>query len=302
MDEQLTPETSPQIDEDEEESQGLLRSFFGLFLVPLMVVLVCVGVFVGFGWIAYDQKTTSDYLNDLKSSWKPRRAQAAYELSRVLVADPGALDDEPGAREEVRALFAEADAGSMKRYLSLVLGYTRDTQAIPLLVEELESQSSESRIYALWSLGRIGDPAARQPLVEALQDSDPGIRKSAAYALSGLADPTLVDHLTPLLNDAVVDVRWNAALALAELGSTASHEILEQMIDRKFTDQILGITPEQQEEAMISAIRALAKTVDPAGKAKLGELANSDLSMKVRQAALDALAAVTAMEAESGVR
>lgn len=301
MDEQLTPESSPQVDDDEEERKGLLRSFFGLFLVPLMVVLVCVGVFVGFGWIAYDRQTTSDYLNDLKSSWKPRRAQAAYELSRVLVADPGALDDAPGAREEVRTLFAEADEGPMKRYLSLVLGYTKDIQAIPLLVAELESQSSESRIYALWSLGRIGDPAARRPLVEALQDSDPGIRKTAAYALSGLGDPTLVDHLAPLLNDTVVDVRWNAALALAELGSATSQEVLGQMIDRQFTDQIPGITPDQQEEAMVSAIRALARTADPAGKAKLGELANSDISMKVRQAALDALAAITAIETQNRV-
>ena len=300
MDEQTTPESSLQVDDDEEERHGLLRSFFGLFLVPLIVVLVCVGVFVGFGWIAYDQQTTSDYLNDLKSSWKPRRAQAAYELSRVLVADPSALDDEPGAREEVRALFADADEGPMKRYLSLVLGYTKDTQAIPLLVEELESQSSESRIYALWSLGTIGDTAAREPLVAALQDSDPGIRKTAAYALSGLGDPTLVDHLAPLLNDTAVDVRWNAALAMAELGSDSSYEVLEQMVDRQFTDQIPGITPEQQEEAMVSAIRAMAKTADKAGKAKISQLAESDLSMKVRQAALDAIAAITEVEAGTG--
>jgi len=300
MDEQTTPESSLQVDDDEEERHGLLRSFFGLFLVPLIVVLVCVGVFVGFGWIAYDQQTTSDYLNDLKSSWKPRRAQAAYELSRVLVADPSALDDEPGAREEVRALFADADEGPMKRYLSLVLGYTKDTQAIPLLVEELESQSSESRIYALWSLGTIGDTAAREPLVVALQDSDPGIRKTAAYALSGLGDPTLVDHLAPLLNDTAVDVRWNAALAMAELGSDSSYEVLEQMVDRQFTDQIPGITPEQQEEAMVSAIRAMAKTADKAGKAKISQLAESDVSMKVRQAALDAIAAINEMEAGTG--
>jgi HEAT repeat protein len=294
MEEQSTPETSPQLEEEEEERHSLLRSFFGLFLVPLIVVLVCVGVFVGFGWIAYDQQTTSDYLNDLKSSWKPRRAQAAYELSRVLVADPSALDDEPGAREEVRTLFAEADEGPMKRYLSLVLGYTKDTEAIPLLVAELESQSSESRIYALWSLGTIGDAAARQPLIESLQDSDPGIRKTAAYAISGLGDVTLVDHLLPILNDAVVDVRWNAALALAELGSPASHEVLLQMIDRRFTDQIPGITPEQQEDAMVGAIRALAKTGDGSARSKLEELASDDLSMKVRQAALDAIAATGA--------
>ena len=80
----------------EEDQPSALRTFLGLFLVPLLVVLACVAVFIGFGWIAYDRQSTSDYLNDLRSSWKPRRAQAAYELSKILTADPDALDEEPG--------------------------------------------------------------------------------------------------------------------------------------------------------------------------------------------------------------
>ena len=79
----------------DEEQPSALRTFLGLFLVPLLVVLACVAVFIGFGWIAYDRQSTSDYLNDLHSSWKPRRAQAAYELSKILTADPTALDEEP---------------------------------------------------------------------------------------------------------------------------------------------------------------------------------------------------------------
>ena len=61
-------------DLEEEDSGSPLRAFFGLFVVPLIVVLICVGVFVGFGWIAYDHQDIDDYLNDLRSSWRPRRA------------------------------------------------------------------------------------------------------------------------------------------------------------------------------------------------------------------------------------
>ena len=70
---------------------GAMRSFMGLFIVPLLVVLVCVGVFVGFGWIAYDRQTTDDYLNDLKSSWRPqgeRRLPTSSRRSSLQIRNP----------------------------------------------------------------------------------------------------------------------------------------------------------------------------------------------------------------------
>ena len=36
-----------------QESGGPLRTFVGLFLVPLLVVFLCVAVFIGFGWNIY---------------------------------------------------------------------------------------------------------------------------------------------------------------------------------------------------------------------------------------------------------
>jgi HEAT repeat protein len=232
-----------------DEQPSALRTFLGLFLVPLLVVLACVAVFIGFGWIAYDRQSTSDYLNDLRSSWKPRRAQAAYELSKILTADPTALDEEPGIREEVRRLFTETDDEEMKRYLALVLGYTQDPEAVPLLIEALDDPNSETRIYALWGLGKTGDPRAVPPL----------------------------------------DVRWNAALALANLGSDLGLPVLYRMLDRSLTTQIPDITPAQAEEAMISAIRSLATLEVEDSRELLERLSKDDPSLKVRQAAIEAL-------------
>ena len=281
-DEQAAPEP------DRSTGDSPLRAFFGLFVVPLLVVLACVAVFVGFGWIAYDRQTTGDYLNDLRSSWKPRRAQAAYELSKILIADPGALDDEPGAREEMRVLFQEIEDVSIRRYLALILGYTKDHEAVPLLVEAVGSADGEMRIYALWALGTIGDPRARAPLIEALADSDPGLRKTAAFALGEMGDPQVAERLRPLLEDAVADVRWNAALALARLGDRAAIPVLRRMLDRSLVAQVPDIRPDQQEEVMVGAVRALHALDREASQELFERLAADDPSLKVRQAAIEA--------------
>lgn len=273
----------------DESGDGPLRTFVGLFFVPLVVVLVCVAVFIGFGWIAYDHNTVGDYLNDLKSGWRPRRAQAAYELSKILTADPSALDDDPAARVELRTLFAEADRGEMQRYLALVLGYTRDREATPLLIEAADDEDSETRIYVLMALGSLGDPKAEPTLIAALQDPDSGVRKTAAHALGVLGQATSISALEPLLEDVVADVRWNAALSITRLGSQAGLPVLLEMLDRNLVQQTPGITPAQAEEAMVSAIVALGVSGAHQASPLLEELAADDPSLKVRQAALEAL-------------
>jgi HEAT repeat protein len=280
-----------------EPGSSALRSFLGLFVVPLLVVILCVAVFIGFGWIAYDRQTTSDYLNDLQSVWKPRRVQAAYELSKILVTDPKALDEEPGARGRVRELFANAEDPEMKRYLALVLARTHDRESLPLLVKAVDDPDDQTRIYVLWALGTLGDPQARATIEKALTDPDPGLRKTAAFALGEIGDPAAVPKLTELLDDAVADVRWNAALSLARLGSNAGVPVLETMIDRKLLAQIPDITREQQEEAMISALQALAVVGGPEEAPALDRVAADDPSLKVRQAAIDARKALAGRRA-----
>jgi HEAT repeat protein len=279
--------------EAEEAGNSALRSFLGLFIVPLLVVLLCVAIFIGFGWIAYDRQSTRDYLGDLESGWKPRRVQAAYELSKILVSDPRALDKEPGAKAQVRRLFQEADDPEMRRYLALVLGRTGDREALPLLTAAANDEDDRTRIYALWAMGILGDARARDPLAKALSDEDAGIRKTAAFALGELRDPSAIPLLQPRLDDAVTDVRWNTALSLARLGSDAGVPVLETMVDRRLLAQVPDITPDQQEEAMLGAIRALAAVSGPEHKALFERLAKDDPNLKVRQAAMEAEKAVS---------
>lgn len=285
----MSDETKSAPDVEEAEATSPLRAFFGLFVIPLLVVLVCVGVFVGFGWIAYDQQDLDDYLNDLRSSWRPRRAQAAYELSKILIADPEALTEEPEAAAEVRRLFLESEDIEIKRYLALVLGYTHDPEAVPVLTDALEKEGdSQTRIYLLWALGRIGDSAAVSSLMRELDSEDAGIRKVAAYALGELGDPIAVPRLEAMLQDGTADVRWNAALAVTRLGSREAVPVLHRMLDRDFTASVTGITPEQQEETMIGALGALARIDGRNAMDVFERLAESDPSYRVRQAAINA--------------
>lgn len=277
---------------EEPDSESPLRTFVGLFFVPLLVVILCVGVFIGFGWIAYDHHTTQDYLNDLRSGWRPRRAQAAYELSKILVADPGALDDTPGAKAELRRLYAAAEDHEIKRYLVLVLGHTRDPEAAPLLIDALDDPDSQTRIYAIIALGVLGDARAEAPLIAALADRDAGVRKTAAHALGELGRTSAVAALQPLLEDPVADVRWNAALSLSRLGSDAAVPVLYEMVDRDRAGAVQGITPAQAEDAMIGAVSAMGSARLEQARPLLQQLADGDPNLKVRRAALEALAAL----------
>jgi HEAT repeats len=279
----------PQVEDDGDEPSSALRSFMGLFVVPLLVVLACVAVFIAFGWIAHDQRSSQDYINDLRDGWKPRRSQAAYELAKILIADPAALDETPDLKAQVREIFATAENEDMKHYLALVLGFTKDTEAVPQLLAALGGESNELKIYSLWALGEIGDRRALEPLLAAAADRDPGLRKTAAFALGELGDSAAAPRLEVLLEDTVADVRWNAALAMARLGDDSGLPVLEEMLDRNLAGQVPGITPEQQEDAMIEAVKALGSFGSLASESILRRLADGDPSLKVRQAAIEVL-------------
>ena len=286
-----TSPESPVGAETVERPTGALRQFVGLFVVPLLVVIMCVGVFVLFGWVAYDRQTVGDYLDDLRDSrsfFAHRRKQAAYELSKILSAKPEALREEPGAEAELRRLFETTEDLWVRRYLALVLGHVGDVSAVPLLVAAAGGDDAQTRIYAIWSLGAIGDAGGLAAVEAAASDPDPGIRKTVAFALGGFDDQGVGERLAVLVEDPVADVRWNAALALAQIGRDDGVPVLEQMLDRRFLAQVPDITPQQQEDAMIGALRALVQLERTDELDLVASLADEDPSLKVRQAAIEA--------------
>ena len=91
------------------------------------------------------------------------------------------------------------------------------------------------------------------------------------------------------------DVRWNAAVALARHGNREGVPVLRQMLDRQYVEQTVKRSVRQDTDedpvadVMISGLRAAASLKDDALKASVDSLSQQDRSMKVRQAAMEAL-------------
>ena len=126
-------------------------------------------------------------------------------------------------------------------------------------------------------------------------DIDAGIRKMVVYALGALPGETQIPTLRTALQDSVADVRWNAAVALARHGNHDGVNVIKQMLDRPFVEQTVKRDVRQDEDqdpvadVMISGLRAAAALKDDSLKPSITVLSQGDRSLKVRQAAIEAL-------------
>jgi hypothetical protein len=268
------------------------------FLIPLVVVGVTVLVYVGFRSLITDVRTPQDYLAEVRNGGTDRRWPAAYELSRQM-SDPKVRADRALAGALVSAFeSAKADDPRVRRYLALAIGQMDPPlpeQAVTDLTAALDDPDSEARISAIWALGSSGDPAVAGRLMASYQSEDAGIRKMVVYALGALPGDGQAVTLRTALEDAAPDVRWNAAVALARHGSHDGVAVLKQMLDRAYVEQAVKRDVRQDEDqdpiadVMISGLRAAAALKDESLRASVQGLSQQDRSLKVRQAALEAL-------------
>jgi HEAT repeat protein len=287
------------------------------FLIPLVVVGVTVLVYVGFRSMLTEERTPAEYLTEVRYGGWSRQWPAAYELSR-LMEDPKVRADRSLVPELVKA-FDEAREGDprIRRYLALAIGRVEPPlpkEAIDVLVKALDEPGTqwtpdivsringwaeidinEARIMTIWALGSSGDASVVARLVPLYDSSDAGIRKMVVYALGALPGEAQLPTLTQALKDDAADVRWNAAVALARHDSAEGVPVLKEMLDRAFVEQTVKRDVRQYEDqdpvadVMISGLRAAAALNDPTLKASVEGLSQQDRSLRVRQAALEAL-------------
>jgi HEAT repeat protein len=271
------------------------------FLIPLAVVALTVMVYLGFRSLVADDRTAEDYLTEIRNGGTNRRWPAAYELSR-LMADPKVRADPRLGPALVKALEESKDGDPrVRRYLALALGRLDpplSAAAVAGLTRTLDDADSEARISAIWALGSAGD-ASVVPRLQPLYDStDAGIRKMVVYALGALPGDEQILTLRTALQDSAVDVRWNAAVALARHGRHEGVAVLGQMLDRSYLEQTIKRDVRQDgdqdpiADVMISGLRAAAALKDETLKPSVASLSQQDRSMRVRQAAIDALKAM----------
>jgi hypothetical protein len=268
------------------------------FLIPLAVVGIAVTVYVGFRSLLADNRGAQDYLAEVRNGGSDRRWPAAYELSR-LMADPKVRADRTLGPELVKAFEATPDSDPLvKRYLALAIGRLDPPlppKAIEDLTTALDSSDGDTRISAIWALGSSGDAAVVSKLDPLYESPDQGIRKMVVYALGALPGETQIATLRRALQDSAPDVRWNAAVALARKGSHDGVPVIQLMLDRRYVEQAVTRDVRQDDDrdpiadVMISGLRAAATLKDDALRPAVTSLSQQDRSMRVRQAALEAL-------------
>jgi len=287
------------------------------FLIPLAVVAITVGVYVGFRSLVADNRGPKDYLAEVQNGGSDRRWPAAYELSR-LMDDPHVRADRSLGPALVSAFErAKDDDPRIRRYLALAIGRLdppMSQEAIAALTASLDEEArsasqdwisrftgwsasdiGEVRISAIWALGASGDPAVAAKLQPLYASPDAGIRKMVVYSLGALPGDSQVTTLRAALRDEMPDVRWNAAVALSRHANHEGVPVLRQMLDREYVEQTVKRSVRQDDdqdpvaEVMISGLRAAAALKDDSLRASIDRLSQSDRSLKVRQAAIEAL-------------
>jgi HEAT repeat protein len=269
------------------------------FLIPLIVVALTVTVYVGFRSLLADNRSAQDYLSEIRNGGSDRRWPAAYELSR-LMADPKVRGDRALAPALVKAFQESKDDQQVRRYLALAIGRLdppMPSDAVADLAHALDDPDSETRISVIWALGSSGDPAVVPQLIPLYHapDADAGIRKMVVYALGALPGDAQIDTLRTALEDNAPDVRWNAAVALARHNRSEGVAVLRQMLDRGYVERTVKRDVRQDDDqdpiadVMISGLRAAATLKDASLKPLVSTLSQEDRSLRVRQAALEAL-------------
>jgi HEAT repeat protein len=295
------------------------------FLFPLIIIAICVGIFLLFGYLTYEQKDATGYLNEIRMGSGSTRWLAAVELSNLISADDAKLRDGNFA-SSVLGVYVNRrnDDPRVRKFLAITLGKLGSREAVPALVqglrdaEELKNASDadwqldmsaqaarafgfgpgaaelrdfqvENQIYTLWALGMIGDSAAVPGILEQLRNEDSAVRKTAAYVLGSIKDTAAIDELQVALNDPKDDVRWNAAIALARMNDASGSDLLLNLIDRSYLAKLEGMTEEQKTELMVSAVKCLGILKFQSAQDKIAALSQTDPDLAVRDASLEAL-------------
>ncbi len=261
------------------------------FLFPLIIIAICIGIFLLFGYLTWEQKTAQEYLNDVRTgSELCCRWQSAYELSNIIASRKEKLRSTDFVNDLVKVYQgSRSEDPRVRRYLALTMGHLGDPRAVPALVEGLNDTDIDNQIYNMWALGSIGDSAAVPDIAKKLEAQDPALRRTAAYVLGALKDPRAIRDLKIALNDSSEDVRWNAAIALAQLNDDSGSDLLMKLLDRSYVDKLDGMSAEQKGQLVINAVKCLGLLKFQPAKDKILTLSQNDPDLAVRDASLEAL-------------
>src|SRR6059036_847361 len=103
------------------------------FLFPLIIIAICIGIFLLFGYLTYEQKTAQEYLNEVRTGSEfCCRWQSAYELSNIISTQKEKLRAADFVNDLTKVYQGSRDADPrVRRYLALSMGHLGDPRAVP---------------------------------------------------------------------------------------------------------------------------------------------------------------------------
>jgi HEAT repeat protein len=324
LDQKEAPTPASQARFDEEAPQGFLRTALQFVAIPLLIVGVALGLYVGISlMVGSGPSTTADFVSMLQSDTINRRWQAAQEVvSRI---NKGDLDE--FRKPEVLASLADTlevarqqreDPPKMAVLVLYILGRLREPAALPAVRDALDDPHPWIRSHAVVVLGALRDQESRPRLLALARHDDPGTRRAALGALCALDQVEgMPFHLSAEnrmialehVGDAHEDVRFTAAIILADAGEKeAALPVLRRMLDRSYLEQfpvkhdLPGLNIYLVRSDLIRTAIARAVKLSCGDDAQVIEaltrLTDDDIEgdLEVREAARDALKALQQTE------
>ncbi len=103
-------------------------------------------------------------------------------------------------------------------------------RALPLLINALQDDAEEVRMWTMFALERLNDPSSFPAVAAAFNDEDAYVRKEVAYTLGQLGNKEAVPYLIEGLKDPMAVVRGEAAASLGLLGDPQVIQALEPLL------------------------------------------------------------------------
>ena len=279
------------IENQKEDSSRIYTLFYSFFLIPFMIAIFGAIFFLLFRFITYETNDASELLNQVKIGSATKRWQSAYELSKVL-NNPETIPEDVSFKNQMISAYDHSinDDPLVRAYLAIAMGATGDQFYAEDLVNGLEDESRESRLAAIQAVGMVRSELAVVQLIDVIDNSDyQDERLAATMSLGFIGDSRAIPKLNELLEDDEPNIRWDSAIALAKMGEESSVPIIENLMDREYLMTFPELDYKEINKVIMTAIETSSIVLDNRFEPRLVELARTDESLTVRDAAIKTL-------------
>ena len=279
------------IENQKEDSSRIYTLFYSFFLIPFMIAIFGAIFFLLFRFITYETNDASELLNQVKIGSATKRWQSAYELSKVL-NNPETIPEDVSFKNQMISAYDHSinDDPLVRAYLAIAMGATGDQFYAEELVNGLEDESRESRLAAIQAVGMVRSKLGVVQLIDVIDNSDyQDERLAATMSLGFIGDSRAIPKLNELLEDDEPNIRWDSAIALAKMGEESSVPIIENLMDREYLMTFPELDYKEINKVIMTAIETSSLVLDNRFEPRLVELARSDESLTVRDAAIKTL-------------